>query len=102
MLADGDSLQRRFINIDSQTRSGQRGSLAASAEGEVLNGQTLADEMAVVASFEVTNVRDRGREVTAGGGKNSGLSDLAAELITESRLMCDRGETQRRDQSAAL
>jgi hypothetical protein len=99
---DGHAFEPRAIDRDAQARAAERRGPAAPAEGEILGRQPLGHQQSIEASFEITNVGDRRREVSTGGGQDSRLSDLATELIAEPGLLRDRGDPQRRDETATL
>ena len=56
-----------FVNIDAESRAGQLIAAAAVVEGEVLFGESVVDEEAVEAAFEISQIRNAAGKMSAGG-----------------------------------
>ena len=70
----------------------QSRSFAAVAEREILFRERLADQKSIEAAFQVTNVGHVTGEVPTGCGKDTCLTNLAPQLISDAMLMrqCDQ------------
>ena len=62
------------------------------AECQILFRERVADEKSIEAAFHITNIRNITGEVPTGGREQTGLTDLASQLIPDTVLTrcCDQ------------
>src|SRR2546422_1002279 len=102
LLADRHPLQSLLVDGDAETRASERRCPAAPAKSDVLRAERFTNEMAIVGTLQVANVRYARCEMPPRGGQNCRLADLTAELITQTVLLGDLCQAQRRNDPAAL
>ena len=61
LLANGDALQRRRVDVDAQTGTAAAPAPAAPAEGDVARSQRFAHQVPVVGTFQKAKAADAGR-----------------------------------------
>ena len=76
---------RQYVAVDGHTEagSGQHRSPAAVAERDILVREQFLQQMTVVGSLQIADVRDDGGPMPAGCGENARFPRMAAELITD-------------------
>jgi hypothetical protein len=82
------------VDVNSQARFNQCRGAASVSEGEIFLRKPFANQKPVVTSFKITNLIDGNREMTTRRREDSRLPHLAAQLITQTRPVSHRGESQ--------